>query len=196
MQRIGGAMNRVKEMYKKEVIPKMKEKFGFKNDLTVPKIEKVVINIGTGAAVSNPKLQETIKNNLIAITGQKPIETKAKKAISGFKIRKGQKVGLKVTLRGNRMYHFLDKLINIALPRTRDFKGVTSSFDGRGNLNIGFKEQIVFPEIEEGVDTIHGLQVTISTNAKNNEQAKELLKLFGMPFSAETPSEGGKESKI
>lgn len=175
-------MNRLKELYQKDVIPKMKEKFGFKNDLAVPKIDKIVINIGTGSAISDPKFQEEIKNDLKVITGQKLVETKAKKAISGFKIRKNQKIGLKVTLRGNRMYDFLDKLINIALPRTRDFKGVAASFDGRGNLNIGFKEQVVFPEIEEGTDKIFGFQVAISTTTQKDEEAKELLKFLGMPF--------------
>lgn len=174
-------MSRLKEIYQKEVIPKMKEKFGFKNNLAVPKIEKIAVNVGIRSDV-DPKFQEVMKNNLIAITGQKPIETKAKKAIAGFKVRKGQKVGLKITLRGNRMYDFLDKLINIVLPRTRDFKGVSSSFDGRGNLSMGFREQIAFPEIEESTDKIHGLEITISTNAKKDAEAKDLLRFLGMPF--------------
>jgi large subunit ribosomal protein L5 len=174
-------MSRLKELYQKQIIPKMKERFGFKNNLAVPKIEKIVVNVGIKSDI-DPKFREVIKNNLIAITGQKPIETKAKKAIAGFQVRKGQKVGLKVTLRGNRMYDFLDKLINIVLPRTRDFKGVSSSFDGRGNLSMGFREQIAFPEIEEGTDKIFGLEITISTNTKKDEETKELLRFLGMPF--------------
>jgi len=177
-------MNKLKEIFQKEIIPKMKEKFGYKNNLAVPKISKIVVNVGTGSATLDPKLKEIIKNNLMAITSQRPIETKAKKAISGFKVKKGQKIGLKVTLRGKRMYDFLDKLINIALPRTRDFKGISPSFDGRGNLTIGVKEQTVFPEIEEGTEKVFGLEATVVTNAKKDEEAKELLRLFGIPFSA------------
>ena len=195
-------MIRLKELYKKEIIPKMKQKFNLKNDLGVPKISKVVISIGTGAALSDGKLMDEIKQNISLISGQKPVELKAKKAISGFKIRKGQVVGLKVTLREVRMYHFLDKMINIAMPRTKDFKGLSASFDGNGNITIGIKEHIVFPEIDESVEKIHGFEVVINTTTKNNEQAKELLTLFGFRFSAsakgyggfaETLSKGGKE---
>jgi large subunit ribosomal protein L5 len=174
-------MSRLKELYQKDVIPKMKEKFGFKNDLAVPRLEKIVVNVGIKSE-TDPKFHEVMKDTLAVITGQKPIETKAKKAIAGFKIKKGQKIGLKVTLRGDRMYDFLDKLINIVLPRTRDFKGVSSAFDGRGNLSMGFKEQIAFPEIEEGTDKTFGLEITISTNAKKDQEAKELLRFLGMPF--------------
>lgn len=181
MRRIGGAMNRLKELFQKQAIPKMKEKFGYKNDLCVPKVEMIVINIGVGATVDQ-KFREIVIKNLMAITAQKPIETKAKKSIAGFKVRKGQNIGLKVTLRGNRMYDFLDKLINIALPRIKDFKGVPRSFDSHGNLNLGIKEHIVFPEIEEGTEKIYSLQLTIVTTAKTDEEAKELLNILGMPF--------------
>ena len=172
----------IKEIYQKSIIPKMKEKFGYKNTFRVPKIEKIVVAIGTGTALADQKMLDEMKETIFKITGQKPIETKAKKAISGFKLRKGQKVGLKVTMRGKRMNDFFDKLINITLPRTRDFKGVKAAFDGRGNLTIGFKEQIAFPEIEEGNEKLHGLAITICTTAKNNEEAKELLTQFGIRF--------------
>jgi|UniRef100_A0A7V3JA68 large subunit ribosomal protein L5 len=175
-------MNRLLELYKKSVIPKMKEKFGFKNDLRVPKLDKIIVGVGISSSISDSKMVEAIERNLMAITGQKPVATLAKKAISGFKIKKGQQVGLKVTLRGKRMYDFLDKLINIALPRTKDFKGVSSSFDGRGNLTLGFKEQIAFPEVSEGATELFGLEITITTTTKEDKEAKELLTLMGMPF--------------
>lgn len=174
-------MNNLKEYYQKEIIKKMKEKFSLKNDLAVPKIEKIVLNVGTGSKSQAPNFLESAKKSLMTISGQKPIETKAKKAISGFKVKKGQIVGLKVTLRGKKMFDFLNKFINIALPRTRDFKGVESKFDGQGNLTFGIKEHIIFPEIKEGEEPF-GLEVTISTTAKKDEEAKELLKLFGIPF--------------
>jgi large subunit ribosomal protein L5 len=181
-------MSRLKEIYKKEVVPKMKEIFGYKNDLAVPKIEKVTLNIGIGKMLEkNPKILEEAKNTLIKITGQIPIETKAKKSISGFKVKKGKVVGLKVTLRGKRMYDFIDKLINVTLPRTRDFKGIPlSSFDKNGNLSLGFREQLIFPEINpQDVQIIHGLQVTITTNAKTKKESIELLRLFGFPIKKE-----------
>jgi len=177
-------MNGLKTRYTKEVVKSLKEKFGFKNELAVPRIEKIVVSTGISSSISNPKKMEMIRNGLTMITGQKPIETKAKKAISSFKLKKGQEVGMKVTLRGERMFDFLDKLINITLPRTKDFKGVVNRFDGQGNLTIGFKEQLPFPEVEGSTDTF-GLEVTIVTSAKKDEQAKELLKLLGMPFQEE-----------
>ncbi len=178
-------MSRLKEIYKKEIIPKMKEIFGYKNDLAVPKIEKVTLNIGIGKILEkNPKILEEAKNTILKITGQIPIETKAKKSIAGFKVKKGKIVGLKVTLRGKKMYDFIDKLINIAFPKTRDFRGIPlSSFDKKGNLSLGFREQLVFPEINpQDVQIIHGLEVTIITTAKKREEGIELLKLFGFPL--------------
>lgn len=175
-------MTRLKELYLKKVIPEMKKQFGYKNDLAVPRPDKIVVNVGIGEASSNTKLLDEIIRNLTMITGQRPVQTKAKKAISSFKIKKGQKVGLKVTLRGDRMYDFLDKLINVALPGTRDFRGVPKSFDGRGNLSIGFKEHIVFPEAGEEVEITHGLEVAICTTAKKDNQSKRLLELLGIPF--------------
>ena len=176
---------RLKEFYQKEVTKKVKEKFGFKNDLRVPRLVKILVSIGIGSIQGEQKKLEAIKNDIIKITGQKPIETKAKKAISGFKLRQNQVVGLKITLRGDRMYDFLEKIINIALPRTRDFKGIKPSFDGHGNLTIGIKEQIVFPEIEEGTEITHVFAVTLVTNAKNDEEAMEMLSQLGLRFCKE-----------
>ncbi|WAM32435.1 50S ribosomal protein L5 [Caldicellulosiruptor naganoensis] len=177
---------RLKEKYFKEVIPAMMQKFGYKNVMQVPRLGKIVINIGLGEAKDNPKALEAAMNDLMAITGQKPVVTKAKKSIANFKLRKGMPIGCMVTLRGDRMYEFLDKMINLALPRVRDFRGVSDkSFDGRGNYTIGFKEQVVFPEIDyDKVDKIRGLEVTIVTSAKTDEEAKELLRLLGMPFAS------------
>jgi large subunit ribosomal protein L5 len=172
------------EKYKKEVAPVMTKDFGLKNAMQVPKIEKVVINVGMGAASQNIKLLDAAVDELGRITGQKPLVTKSKKAISNFKIRENMPIGAKVTLRGARMYEFLDRLINIAIPRIRDFRGVSArSFDGRGNYTLGVKEQIIFPEIEyDKVEKVHGMDVCIVTTAPNNEQAKRLLQLMGMPF--------------
>jgi len=177
-------MTRLQELYRKEVIPQMKEKFGYKNDLAVPKVEKVVINLGTGPALKDAKLLDTMIENLKKIAGQIPIKRQAKKAISGFGIREGMVVGLKTTLRAKRMYHFLDKLANVVLPRVRDFKGIDpKGFDGHGNLSIGIKEHTVFPEIKaEDVEKIHGLEIAIITSAKTDKEGKELLKLLGFPF--------------
>jgi len=175
-------MSKLEDYYQREVILKMKEKFGFKNSLAVPKIEKIVINVGFGLAIGDSNFQDLIKKDLEMITGQKPVIRKAKKAISAFKLKKGQPIGLKITLRRKRMYDFLDKLINVALPRTKDFKGVTARFDNQGNLTIGHREQTVFPEIEEGVEKIYGLETTICVTTKKEKEAKELLKLLGMPF--------------
>ena len=174
----------LKEKYQKEVVPAMKQKFGYKNDLAVPKIGKVVVNIGTGAYSKDEKAQEEISRDLALITGQKPVVTLAKKAISAFKIRQGLPVGLKVTLRGRRMYDFVERLINIVLPRTRDFRGLpVKSIDQKGNLNLGIKEHIIFPEISpEDIKKIFGMEITIATNAKNKERALELFKLLGFPI--------------
>jgi large subunit ribosomal protein L5 len=172
------------EKYKKEVIPTMKEKFGYQNDLAVPRITKVAVNTGIGKALKDEKMQETISKDLAMITGQKPVPCLAKGAISGFKIRKGMKVGLKTILRGKKMYEFLDRLVGVTIPRIRDFRGLPEkSIDKEGNLTIGIKEHIVFPEIaHEDVRLIFGLEVTVVTNAKNRNEALELFKLLGFPI--------------
>ncbi|MCX6730129.1 MAG: 50S ribosomal protein L5 [Candidatus Portnoybacteria bacterium] len=176
----------LEEKYKKEVVLKMKEKFGYKNDFSVPKIEKVVINVGIGSAVvaKDEKAQESITKDIILITGQKPLVTLAKKAIAAFKVREGMPVGLKVTLRKKRMYDFLFRLINVVLPRTRDFRGLSSkSIDGGGNLNIGIKEHLIFPEIsQDDIRRIFGLEITVVTHIKDKEKALELYKLMGFPI--------------
>ncbi len=176
---------KLKEKYKKIAIPKMKEKFGYKNDLAVPAIVKVVVNIGFNPAVKDEKTQEEIKNNLMKITGQAPAPRPAKKAIAGFKIREKMVVGLAVTLRGAKMYDFLDRLINIALPRSRDFRGLSSKgIDKSGNLTIGIKEQIIFPEISaESAKNIFGFEVSVVTTAENKKEAVELYKLLGFPIA-------------
>jgi large subunit ribosomal protein L5 len=176
----------MKEKYSDEVAKGLMEKFGYKNIMEIPKIEKVVLNMGVGEAVSNPKVLDVAINDMTIIAGQKPVVTRAKKSIAAFKIREGMPIGAKVTLRGQRMYEFLDKLLNIALPRVRDFRGVSPrSFDGRGNYTMGIKEQLIFPEIEyEKVDKVRGMDIIIVTTAKTDEEARELLKLMGMPFSA------------
>jgi large subunit ribosomal protein L5 len=179
-------MARLKDKYMNEVAPAMMEKFGYKNVMQIPKVEKVVVNMGVGEAVANPKVLDAAVNDLMAIVGQRPIITRAKKSIAAFKIRAGMAIGTKVTLRGERMYQFLDKLVNVALPRVRDFRGVSpSSFDGRGNYTLGIKEQLIFPEMEyDKIDKIRGMDIIIVTTAKSDEEARELLKLMGMPFSA------------
>lgn len=179
-------MDRLQEKYQKEVVPALTEKFGYKNVMQLPKIEKVIINMGVGEAVTNSKALETAVAQLTQIAGQKPVITKAKKSIAAFKLREGMPIGAKVTLRGDRMYYFLDKLMNIALPRVRDFRGVSStSFDGRGNYALGLKEQLIFPEIEyDKVDKVQGMDIIIVTTAKTDEEARELLRLLGMPFAA------------
>jgi large subunit ribosomal protein L5 len=176
---------RLKELYKKTVVPAMMEKFGYKNIMEVPRLEKVVINMGVGDAKENPKFLESAMEELAAITGQRPVATVAKKSVAAFKVRAGMKIGAKVTLRGDRMYEFLDRLFNIALPRVRDFRGVSpKSFDGRGNYALGIKEQLIFPEINyDKVEKIRGMDVIIVTTAKTDEEAKELLALLGMPFA-------------
>jgi large subunit ribosomal protein L5 len=179
-------MSRLKEFYSQEVAPAMMKKFGYKNVMEIPKVEKVVINMGVSEAVGNPKSLDAAVSDLTQISGQKPIVTKAKKSISAFKIREGMSIGTKVTLRGERMYHFVDKLLNVALARVRDFRGISpKAFDGRGNYTLGVKEQLIFPEMEyDKIDKIRGMDITIVTTAKTDEEARELLKLMGMPFSA------------
>lgn len=177
-------MARLKDKYKNEVVPALMKQFEYSNIMQVPKLEKVVINMGVGQAVQDPKQLDSAVRDLTVIAGQKPVITKAKKSIANFKIRTGMRIGTKVTLRGDRMYEFLDKLFNIALPRVRDFGGITpTSFDGRGNFAMGLKEQLVFPEIDyDKIDKIRGMDVVIATSAKTDEEAKALLKALGMPF--------------
>ena len=177
-------MNRLVEKYRNEVVPSLTEKHGYKTPMLVPKIEKIVVNIGVGDDVANSKMLEAAMSDLEKITGQKPIETKAKKSIASFKVREGHKIGCKVTLRGDNMYEFLDKLISIALPRVRDFRGVSpKSFDGRGNYTLGIKEQLIFPEINfDEVVKVRGMDIVIVTTAKTNEEAFDLLKELGVPF--------------
>jgi len=178
-------MTRLQEKYVKEVVPALQEKFKFKSVMQIPKIEKVVINMGVGDVKENPKAIDAAINDLTAICGQKPLITKAKKSVAAFKLREGMNIGCKVTLRGDRMYEFVDKLFNIALPRVRDFRGVSNnSFDGRGNYSLGVGDQLIFPEIEyDKIDKMRGMDITFVTTAMNDEEAKELLKLMGMPFS-------------
>lgn len=178
-------MPRLQEKYNKEVIPALMEKFGYKNIMEVPKLEKIVINMGLGEAKENSKVLETAVSDLEIITGQKPIITKAKKSVANFKVREGMSIGCKVTLRKRKMYEFGDKLMNISLPRVRDFRGVSSkSFDGRGNYALGVKEQLIFPEIEyDKIDKIRGMDIVFVTTAKTDEEARELLRLMGMPFA-------------
>ncbi len=177
-------MNRLKEMYNTEIVPALKEKFEYKNIMQVPKIDKIVINMGVGEAKDNAKALESAINDIQIITGQKAVVTKAKKSVANFKIREGMAIGCKTTLRGDKMYNFLDRLINLALPRVRDFRGVNAeSFDGRGNYALGIKEQLIFPEIEfDKVDKVRGMDVIVVTTAQTDEEARELLRLFGMPF--------------
>ncbi len=177
-------MEILKEQYQKEVVPALMKKFNYKSIMEVPKLEKIVINVGLGDMKDNPKALDNTMNDLMIITGQKPIVTKAKKAIAAFKIREGVNIGCKVTLRSGKMYDFAYKLFNVALPRVRDFRGVSSnSFDGRGNYSMGVKEQLIFPEIEyDKIDKIRGMDIIFVTTAKTDEEAKELLTLLGMPF--------------
>ena len=180
-------MSRLKERYKKEVIPSLIETNKYHNIMQVPKLDKVVLNIGLGEATQNAKALEAADRDLVAISGQHPVITRAKKSISAFKLRTGMPIGMKVTLRGKRMYDFLDKLVNAVLPRMREFQGVPrNSFDGRGNYTLGLKEQIIFPEIEyDKVDKVRGLEVSIITTANTNEEARQLLELLGLPFTKE-----------
>ncbi|MFH1223926.1 MAG: 50S ribosomal protein L5 [Pseudomonadota bacterium] len=184
-------MTRLMEKYKKEVVPALKAQFKYKNVMEVPKLEKVVLNISTAEALTEPKVLDTIQKEVAAITGQKPVVTKAKKSIAGFKLREGQKLGVAVTLRRERMYEFVDRLFNIALPRVRDFRGLSpKAFDGKGNYTIGLKEQFVFPEINfDKVDKARGMNITIVTTAKTDDEGRALLGFMGMPFRQQ---EGGK----
>ncbi len=178
-------MSRLKEEYLNNITKQMMDKFGYKNEMEIPKLDKIVINMGVGEAKENAKLLDAAVADMTAIAGQKPVITKAKNSIANFKIREGQGIGCKVTLRGERMYDFLDRLVNLALPRVRDFRGVNAdSFDGRGNYALGIKEQIIFPEIEyDKVDKIRGMDIIVVTTAKTDEEARELLRFFGMPFA-------------
>ncbi|WP_353655831.1 50S ribosomal protein L5 [Thermomicrobium sp. CFH 73360] len=175
---------RLKRLYREEVVPKLMEEFGYPHRFAVPRLEKIVLNIGLGEAVSNPKAIDHAMNDLAAISGQRAVVTRARKSIAAFRLRKGMPIGVMVTLRGNRMWDFLDRLISIALPRIRDFRGVsTKSFDGRGNYTIGLREQLVFPEVDyDKIDKVRGLEVTIVTTARTDVEARRLLELLGMPF--------------
>ena len=178
-------MSRLKEQYDSEIRDALMKKFGYKNVMQVPKLEKIVVNMGVGEAKENAKLLEAAMSDMQTITGQKPIITKAKNSIANFKIREGMSIGCKVTLRGEKMYEFMDRLVNLALPRVRDFRGVNpDAFDGRGNYALGIREQIIFPEVEyDKVDKVRGMDVVFVTTAKTDEEARELLRLFNMPFA-------------
>jgi large subunit ribosomal protein L5 len=178
-------MVRLKERYIKEIVPQMIKKYGYKNIMQVPRLTKIVLNIGLGESLSNPKAMESAEKDLVAIAGQHPVITKAKKSIASYKLRQGVPIGMCVTLRDKRMYEFLDKLVSVVLPRIRDFQGISrDAFDGQGNYSLGMKEQIVFPEIEyDKVDKIRGLEITIVTTAKTDEDGRRLLQEIGMPFS-------------
>lgn len=177
-------MPRLKDKFQSEVIPAMQQKFGYTNVMEIPRLEKVVLNMGVGKAITNSKILDAAAGDLAIIAGQKPVITRARKSVSNFKLREGMAIGTKVTLRGDRMYEFLDKLMNINLPRVRDFRGVSpKSFDGRGNYSLSVKEQLVFPEIDyDKVEQIQGMDITIVTTARTDEEAKALLEFFGMPF--------------
>ena len=179
-------MERLQEKYKNEVAPTLTEKFGYKNAMQLPKVEKIIINMGVGEAVGNPKALDSAVGDLTIISGQKPVLTRAKKSLAAWKLREGMPIGCKVTLRGTRMYQFLDKFMNVVLPRVRDFRGVSAkAFDGRGNYSIGLKEQLIFPEIEyDKIDKLRGMNIVVVTTAKSDEEAHELLRLMGMPFNA------------
>lgn len=179
-------MSALKDKYLNNVLPALMEQFDYKNVMAAPRLEKVVINMGVGEGKENPKLLDAAVKDLSIISGQKPVVTKARKSVASFKLREGMSIGCKVTLRGERMYDFLSKLINVALPRVRDFRGISPrSFDGRGNYSLGLKEQLIFPEITyDEVEKIQGMDITIVTTAENDEEAKELLRLIGMPFRA------------
>jgi large subunit ribosomal protein L5 len=183
-------MARLKEFYHKEVVPAMVKRFGYKNPMEVPKLEKIIVNMGLGEAIQNVKILDNATQELSMIVGQKPVITKAKKSIATFKLRQGMSIGCRVTLRKERMYEFYDRLVNINLPRVRDFRGIPpKSFDGRGNFALGLKEQIIFPEIDyDKIDKIRGMNIVVVTTAKSDEEARELLRLLGMPFKASKES--------
>ncbi|MEK7871059.1 MAG: 50S ribosomal protein L5 [Nitrospirota bacterium] len=174
----------IKGVYKKEVVPALRKEFSYKNMMEVPRLQKIVINVGMGEAIANVKMLDAAVKEISLITGQKPLLTKAKKSIAGFKLREGMPIGCKVTLRGDMMYEFMERLLNVALPRIRDFRGVSGkSFDGNGNYTLGLKEQLIFPEIKyDEIMAVHGMDITIVTTARTNEEAKALLRLLGMPF--------------
>ncbi len=179
-------VSRLRDKYRNEVVAALMQKFGYQNVMQVPKLEKVIVNMGLGEAIQNSKIIDAAVNDLMTITGQRPVVTKAKKSIAAFKLRAGMTVGAKVTLRGERMYDFVDKLFNVALPRVRDFRGISpKSFDGRGNYSLGVREQLIFPEIEyDKIDKIRGMDIIFVTTAGNDEEGRELLKLMGAPFKA------------
>lgn len=176
--------SRLRDRYESEIRPQLVREFGYSSPMRAPRLNKVVVNVGLGEAIQNSKALDAATKDVMTITGQKPVVTRAKKSVAAFKLRAGMQIGVMVTLRGDRMYEFVDKLISIALPRVRDFQGLSAnSFDGRGNYNIGLREQLVFPEIEyDSIDKLRGLQVTIATTASNDEEARRLLQLMGMPF--------------
>ena len=178
-------MARLKEQYKNEIAPALNKKFGYKSTMQIPKLDKIIINVGAGEAKENEKIIDSIMSDLAQITGQKPIPCRAKKSVANFKLRQGQVIGVKVTLRGDRMYEFVDRLFNVALPRVRDFRGINgNSFDGRGNYAFGIKEQMIFPEIDfDKIDAVRGMDICFVTTAKTDEEAKELLKALGAPFA-------------
>ncbi len=174
----------MREKYRQEVVPALLEEFSFKNVMMVPRVSKVVVNVGVGEALDNAKALDAAVEDVIKITGQRPVITRAKKSVAGFKLREGRQIGVKVTLRGERMWAMLDRLVNVALPRTRDFRGINpDSFDGRGNYTLGLREQLIFPEIEyDKIDKLRGMEITIVTTANNDEEGRRLLKLLGFPF--------------
>ena len=178
-------MSNIKDLYVKEVAPALMTKFGYKSTMQIPKLEKIVINIGLGEAKDNPKAVEAACGDLATITGQKPVVTKARKSVANFKLRQGMNIGCKVTLRGEKMYEFVDRLFNVALPRVRDFRGINpNGFDGRGNYSLGIKEQLIFPEIDyDKIDKVRGMDIVFVTTAKTDEEARELLTMFGAPFA-------------
>mgnify|MGYP000351584982 CR=1 FL=1 len=178
-------MSRLKDLYKDEIVDAMIKKFGYKNIMEVPKLDKIVVNVACGEAKENHKIIENVMSELAQITGQKPVECRSKKAVANFKLREGQVIGVKVTLRAEKMYEFVDRLFNVAFPRVRDFRGINpNSFDGRGNYSTGLKEQLIFPEIEyDNIDKVRGMDINFITTAKTDEEAKELLSLMGAPFA-------------
>ncbi len=176
-------MQRLQERYREEIVPTLMKEFGYQNVMQVPRIRKIVINIGLGEALDNPRALEYATNDLRTITGQQPVVTRARKSIANFKLREGRAIGVKVTLRGTRMWAFLDRLINVALPRTRDFRGVPDKLDGRGNYTLGIREQLLFPEVDyDSIDKIRGMEISINTTAETDGEARRLLELLGMPF--------------
>ncbi len=178
-------MARLKDKYQSEIIPALQKEFNYDNVMAIPKLDKVIVNIGLGEAIQNPKALDAALQDITTITGQKPVVTRAKKSIAAFKLREGMPIGVKVTLRGDRMYEFIDRLFNVALPRVRDFRGVSpKSFDGRGNYSLGLKEQLIFPEIDyDKIDKLRGMQIAFTTTAKTDEEGKALLRHLGMPFA-------------